>query len=56
MIFQFDPQNITVSESEGHTLVHIHKTGVAAIPLTVIFSTIDFQAAGNDPKLTALRS
>ena len=54
MIFQFEPQNVTVSEFEGHALFYIHKMGVAAIPLTVIFSTIDFQAAGNDPKLTAL--
>lgn len=48
MVFQFDPQNITVSESEGSALLHIHKAGVAAIPLTVIFSTVDFQAKGKD--------
>ena len=48
MVFQFDPQNITVSESEGRALIHIHKAGVASIPLTVIFSTVDFQAKGND--------
>lgn len=47
MIFHFDPQNITVSESEARALLHIHKEGVAAIPLRVVFSTIDFQARGN---------
>ena len=48
MVFQFDPQNITVSETDGRALLHIHKAGVAAIPLTVVFSTVDFQAKGND--------
>lgn len=48
MVFQFDPQNTTVSESEGSAMIHIHKAGVAAIPLTVIFSTVNFQAKGDD--------
>ena len=48
MVFQFDPQNITVLESEGRGLLHIHKAGVAAIPLTVMLSTVDYQAEGNE--------
>ena len=48
VVFQFDPQNVTVLESEGRALLHIHKAGVAAIPLTVMLSTVDYQAEGNE--------
>ena len=46
-MIQFDPQNVTVSESEGHVVLQIVKIGVTSVPLTVIFSTIDNQATGN---------
>jgi hypothetical protein len=48
VVFQLDPQNTTVSEPEGRAVLHIHKAGVAAIPLSVILSTVDFQAKGED--------
>lgn len=46
-VIHFDPQNITVSESKGRVVFRIVKTGLAAIPLTVVLSTTDLESTGS---------
>ena len=44
----FAMPNITVQESSGEVTFRVLKIGIAAIPLTVLFTTEDLQAIGND--------
>lgn len=42
----FEMQNSTVQESSGEVTLRVMKTGIAAIPLIVLFTTEDLDAKG----------
>lgn len=42
----FEMQNITVQESSGEVTFCVSKSGLAAVPLSVLFATEDLEATG----------
>ena len=52
----FEMQNITVQESSGEVTFHVLKSGLAAVQLSVLFTTEDLEAMGKTVQLATYHS
>lgn len=52
----FEMQNITVQESSGEVTFRVLKSGLAAVQLSVLFTTEDLEAMGKTVQLATYHS